>query len=81
MLEGCGATNPPTNPPSSDSSTSGGRGGESMPCREGFRLEEVVTVLLSEELDIRAPSGLVRWGLFCEPAVSRRDERTEDRLS
>ena len=80
MLGGWGVTNPPTNPPSSDSSTKGGRGGDSMPCIEGFRLE-VVTVLLREELDIRPVSGLVRWGLFCELAASRREERTEDRLS
>ena len=75
-----GNVNPPTNPPSSDSSTKGGRGGESMPCTEGFRLDEVM-VLLREEPDERVASWLFRWRLLCELAVSRREERTEDRLS
>lgn len=57
MLGG-GAMNPPTNPPSSDSSTKGGRGGESTPWIEGVRLE--VMVLLREEPDIRPVSGLGR---------------------
>jgi len=74
-----GVMNPPTNPPSSDSSIRGGRGGESMLCIEGFRLE--VTVFLREEPDIRATSGLFRLRLLCELAVSRREERAEDRLS
>jgi hypothetical protein len=56
---GFGVMNPPMNPPSSDSSTRGGRGGESMPCTDGFRLDEVM-VFLREEPDIRAPSGLFR---------------------
>ena len=72
-------TNPPTNPPSSDSSTHGGRDGESMSCMEEFRFE-VVTVLLREELDMRPESGLP-LGLLCESDVSRREERIEDRLS
>ena len=46
---------------------------------EGFRLE--VMVFLREEPDIRTASGLFRWRLFCELAVSRREERAEDRLS
>jgi len=74
-----GVTNPPTKPPSSDSSTRGGRGGESMPCMEGFRLE--VMVLPREEPDARPASRLFRWRLFCELVVSRREERTDDRLS
>lgn len=53
-----GVTNPPMNPPSSDSSTRGGRGGESMPCMEGFRRDEVM-VLLREEPDIRVASRLL----------------------
>ena len=51
-----------------------------MPCTEGFRLDEV-TVFLREEPDIREASRLFRWRLFCELAVSRREERTDDRLS
>ena len=51
-----------------------------MPCTEGCRLDEV-TVFLREEPDMRTASGLFRWRLRCELAVSRRDERTEDRLS
>ena len=50
-----------------------------MPCKEGFRLEVVIVLL--RELDVRGPSGPPLWGLLCEPAVSRREERTEDRLS
>lgn len=51
-----------------------------MPCMEGFRLEEVI-VLLAEEPDIRLASEIFWWRLLCEFVVSRREERTEDRLS
>lgn len=81
MLGGWGgATKPPTKPPSSDSSTRGGRGGESIPCMEWFRLEEV-TDLPREEPDTRPTPRLFRWRLFCELDVSRREERADDRLS
>ena len=76
---GRGFTNPPTNPLSSDPTINGRRGGESMPCTDGPRLDEVM--VLGEEPDTRGASRLFRWRLFCELAVSRWEERTGDRLS
>ena len=47
-------------PPSSDSSTRGGCGRESIPCMEWFRLEEAM-VLPREEPDTWPTPRLFRW--------------------
>ena len=70
-LEGCDPTNPSTNLLPFDSSTDGGRGGESMPRVEGFH-SEGLEFLLREGPYIEPTSGLLRWRLPCEPAAGWR---------